>query len=108
MCAGWERKDKNSTKWIDVETWLDSDNPHAKSLLQTVADFEEEIADTWERGSIWAPVPNAPQGAWGASLTRVKDGKRKNVIFASYPMQCVYTDDELAAVTLVPTDAVAV
>jgi len=42
MCASWERRDKNSTKWIDVEDWLDSDTPHAKSLLQTVADFETE------------------------------------------------------------------
>ena len=81
--------------WTEVAAWLDSDDPQAVTIRETVARFEADHVDHWQRGSMGSTGPEWPFRPWWVSLTRVGDGARQQRIFAEYPTKSYYTDAEL-------------
>ena len=88
-------------RWSSVVAWLDSNDPEALTIRDTVHLFNRLNADRWERGSMGSAPSGYPNGCWRVSLTRLCDKSRREVVFASYPMKGIYSDSELAELTAV-------
>jgi hypothetical protein len=83
--------------------WLKCFPKEAAPAVAKAAEFEQSIANKWERGGLSS---GSEDRAWRVDFYR--NGQHREVRMADYPKQAYYSDAELAAVDLGPlVEAVA-
>ena len=83
-----------------TEAWLTG--PHGHYAVAVIADaYAATIASKWEVGGLSSPPSGSPPKSWRVFLHR--DTEHQSVLFAAYPRQQFYAEEEIAALRVTVT-----
>ena len=83
-----------------TEAWLNE--PHGHDAVAVIADaYAATLTGKWEVGALSSPPPGSPPRSWHVLLHREEESQ--SVLFAEYPRQQFYAEEEIAALRVIAT-----